>query len=113
MTIHQIRKKCFQFPILKIVDYLPFLRVPRIILEHSNGVELDVVPLDKCRDSLNKDAVFTAICSFDIIRDYLTLIKNWHRNQRVLISKFGYPGVISSQIRFIQYVVSRSILLDE
>jgi hypothetical protein len=93
-----------------VKDFLPRLRIPRIILLHENGVELDVVPLKNCNDFVEKDVKIGILCSVPFYKEYIKSIRAWHKTHSdILITKNGFPSSFNLILVGLFYLQNRPL----
>ena len=104
--IYRIASKSKSFAVM---EYLPNLRIPRVLLKHNaTKVVVDVVHGTIVEDAMKKAEIFRRIASVDLYRDYALLIKNWMKSQELRMPvKNGYLNSFNMLLIAFFYLMNR------
>ena len=83
----------FCFQPFEVKEDLLHLRIPRLLLCHENGTELDVVGME-CYDE-TKDTVMTRLCSEPTFKNFFAHIRSWMKSYPGLVPAHGYPNTFN------------------
>lgn len=94
--LQSIQRKVVSLPSpkLSVLEVILHARVPRLVLRHANGIELDLVRYMPSQLHEEKDQMIQKILKNEpILKQFIIKVLDWgRRNRTQMPTRLGYPG---------------------